>query len=299
MKQAHIVFVLIVTLLSYGAIMDSEEKYELQKFLPRDINGWKAIAADRFFDQESIFDYIDGSGEVYRSYNFKILFVRQYDKPEQPAITVDFFDMGSSADAYGVFMHDYQDEEIGIGQGSSYLAGSLAFWKNRYFVSIWAEEETELSKRAIMDLGKAIESAIPQEGEKPQLLKYLPQANLNTKKIRFLHSYIVLNYHYFVADENILNLNQETDVVLAEYDYDESKSHLLLIQYPSPQQAEKASNSFIAHYLPEAAKEPTVQLEDGKWTATKLKNDKLIIIFDVPTKTIAEKIINEVTNNLN
>jgi hypothetical protein len=299
MKQAHIVFVLIVTLFSYGATMNSGGQHEVQKFLPRDINGWKAIATDRFFDQESIFDYIDGSGEVYRSYNFKILFVRQYDKPKQPAITVDFFDMGSSADAYGVFTHDYEDEEIGIGQGSSYLAGSLAFWKDRYFVSIWAEEETESSKRAIMDLGKAIESAIPQEGEKPQLLKYLPQANLNTKKIRFLHSYIVLNYHYFVADENILHLNQETDVVLAEYNFAEIKSHLLLIQYPASQLAEKAYANFISHYLPEAAKEATVQLEDGKWTATKLKNDKLIIIFDAATKTIAEKIINDVEHNLN
>jgi hypothetical protein len=150
-----------------------------------------------------------------------------------------------------------------------------------------------------MNLGKSIDSAIPEQGAKPQLLKYLPRANLNTKKTRFFHNYIVLNYHYFVADGNILNLNQETDVVLAEYNFAESKSHLLLIQYPINLQAEKAYASFISHYLPEAIKEQTVQLEDGKWTATKLINDKLIIVFDAPTKNIAEKIINELENNLN
>jgi len=299
MKKMHITFILIITLLSYGAIMNLEQKYEFQKFLPENINGWKTMEEDRFFDQESIFDYINGSGEVYRSYNFKILFVRQYDKPKQPTITVDFFDMGSSEDAFGVFTHDYQDEHIGIGQGSSYLAGSLAFWKSRYFVYIWTEEETELSKKAIMNLGKAISNAIPEQGAKPQLLNYLPRANLNENKIRFFHNYIVLNYHYFVADGNILNLNQEVDVVLAEYNFAQSKSHLLLIQYPSNQQAEKAYASFISHYLPEAVKEPTVQLEDGKWTSAKLINDKLAIVFDAPTKTIAEKIINEVENNLN
>jgi len=279
--------------------MNPEEKYKLQSFLPKEIKGWQAQDDDRTYDQESIFDYIDGSGEVYRSYNFISLLVRQFVKSQHPAITVDFFDMGSSEDAFGVFTHDFQDEGIGIGQGSSYLAGSLAFWKKRYFVSIWTEEETDLSKKAVMALGQVIAKAIPEEGSKPELLKYLPPENLVKKNIRYFHNHIVLNYHYFVADGNILNLNQETNVVLAEYTYEGTKSKLLLVRYLSSQQAEKAFSSFIRYYLPEATKEYTIQLENGKWTSAQLKRDAIFILFDAPTKDTAEKMIKEVENNLN
>lgn len=279
--------------------MNLEEKHNLKDFIPKEINGWQAQEKDRLYDQESIFDYIDGSGEVYRSYNFISLLVREFVKPQQPSITVDFFDMGSSEDAFGVFTHDYQDESIGIGQGSSYLAGSLAFWKSRYFISIWAEEETESLKKAVLALGKAIAQAIPEEGSRPVLLNYLPQENLVEKNIRFFHNHLVLNYHYFVADGNILDLNQKTNVVLAEYAFEKTKSKLLLAHYPSPRQAEKAFKSFIRYYLPEAAKEHIIQTENGKWTSAQLKKETIFILFDAPTKDIAEKMIKEVENNLN
>jgi len=296
---ASITILILAASLISGVIMSSEEKYNLKNFIPREIHGWEAKEKDRIYDQESIFDYIDGSGEVYCSYNFSTLLVRQFVKPQQPAITVDLFDMGSSEDAFGVFTHDYQDEGIGIGQGSSYLAGSLCFWKSRYFVSIWAEEETELLKEAVLDLGKAIAQAIPEEGSKPELLNYLPKENLVTKNIRYFHNHLVLNYHYYLADENILHLNQETKVVLAEYAFEELRSYLLIIQYPSSQEAEKAIGSFIKNYLPEVSKEGTIQIENRKWISVKLKKDMLLIFFDSPTKAMAEKLMGEVENNLN
>ncbi|MFQ6084180.1 MAG: DUF6599 family protein [Candidatus Aminicenantia bacterium] len=299
-KRAIIISIAILILaisLKSGAIMSSKEKVNLKNFIPKEIYGWKAKEKDHFYDQQSIFDYIDGSGEVYCSYNFRTLLVREFKKPSQPPLIVDFFDMGSSEDAFGVFTHDYQDQEIGIGQGSSYLAGSLSFWKSRYFVSIWAEQETELIKRAVLDLGKAIAQAIPEEGPLSELLNYLPQKNLIKKSIRYFHNHFTLNYHYFVANENILNLNQETKAVLAEYEFDKLRSYLLIVRYPSSQEAKEAINNFIRNYLPEVSKEQTIQIENGRWISVKFKKDIVIIFFDAPTKPIAEKLVKEVENN--
>ncbi|MCK7482265.1 MAG: hypothetical protein M0C28_37800 [Candidatus Moduliflexus flocculans] len=89
-----------------------------------------------------IFDYIDGAGEVYRSYNMRRLVARRFHKDGRPDIVVDAFDMGSAADAFGVFTHDLDGEDASIGQGSAYKAGLLSFWKDRYFLSVYAEEET-------------------------------------------------------------------------------------------------------------------------------------------------------------
>ena len=46
----------------------------LHQNLPNRIMGWRVEAEDRFFDSVTIFDYINGAGEVYRSYNMKNAF---------------------------------------------------------------------------------------------------------------------------------------------------------------------------------------------------------------------------------
>ena len=79
----------------------------LQSALPEQIDGWKASPGeDRSYDRETIFDYIDGEGEVYNAYNMRRCVTRRYEKPEGPQIVMDLFDMGSSKDAFGVFTHD-------------------------------------------------------------------------------------------------------------------------------------------------------------------------------------------------
>ena len=57
-----------------GALMMEDttrnEKIVLEDLLPREIYGWQAKGKDEFYDPQTIFDYINGAGEVYRSYNF-------------------------------------------------------------------------------------------------------------------------------------------------------------------------------------------------------------------------------------
>jgi hypothetical protein len=60
---------------------------------------------------------MNGSAELYLAYDFQNLRVRRYEKPNQPPITLEFYDMASSENAYGVFSFERQDEAAGIGQG--------------------------------------------------------------------------------------------------------------------------------------------------------------------------------------
>ena len=76
---------------------NSKDKRDiLGNLLPREINGWEAKEKDQLYDPQTIFDYIDGAGEVYRSYNFKRLLARRFSKGGQPDIVADLFEMASS-----------------------------------------------------------------------------------------------------------------------------------------------------------------------------------------------------------
>lgn len=271
-----------------------DEKIDLSELLPLEVNGWEAKEKDKVYDPETIFDYIDGAGEVYRSYNFKELRVRRYSKENQPDIIADLFDMGSSRDAFGVFTHDLEGEDSGVGQGSTYKGGLLSFWKDRYFVSLYSEEETEESKEALIALGKYVDASIKNEGKLPEIVTLMPSENLVKKGIHYFHNYIILNYHFFVSSENILLLNQQTEAALGIYGTKDQRSYVLIVRYPEVERASQAYKNFMKIYMPDADKTGVVQTEDSKWTSSELSQDLLIIIFNMASvsgiKEMREKI---------
>ena len=130
------------------AARPTDQGRPLASFIPAEFTGW-TIEEDQVFDAETIFKYVDGAGEVYRSYNMKSLFARRFAAKGKPALVVDLFDMGTSEDAFGLFTHDLDGEDAATGQGSTYKGGLLSFWKGRYFASVYAEDETPETKQAV------------------------------------------------------------------------------------------------------------------------------------------------------
>jgi hypothetical protein len=264
-----------------------DQERALASFIPAEFMGW-TIEEDQVFDAESIFKYVDGAGEVYRSYNMKSLFARRFAAKGKPALVVDLFDMGTSADAFGLFTHDLDGEDAATGQGSTYKGGLLSFWKGRYFASVYAEDETPETKQALLGLARKIDGAIRETGEKPALVSMLPPEGLRTTDIRFFHNHSVLNYHFFVADENILQLDQTTAAILASYGDKDVRSRLLVVRYSVVAKAEAALDSFEKAYLPDAKGAGIVRTEDGNWTAARRKDRSLIIVFQAPSREFAE-----------
>ena len=278
---------------------NSKDKRDiLGSLLPRDINGWEAKEKDDLYDPQTIFNYIDGAGEVYRSYNFKLLLARRFSKEEQPDIVADLFEMASSQDAYGVFTHGLEGEDAGVGRESTYEGGLLSFWKGRFFVSLYAEEETEETKKALFALGKKVASTIEEEGKKPDIIALLPEEALVERSIHYFHNHMILNYHFYVSDENILLLDQETEAALAIYREKNEKFHLLVVRYPEKSEASRAFESFIKIYMPDAKETGLVQTEDGKWTAARLKRDILVVLFNGPSANYAKGVLEQVVKKI-
>ena len=147
---------------------------KVYNLLPSDIKGWKKTDPPIIYTQDTLYDYINGGAELYIAYNFKEVLSVKYEKEKNSEIIIDFFDMGSSYDAYGIFSQGREKEDGLLGQGSEYSSGLLSFWKGQYFISILAYPETEEKKGIVLALGKILEDSIPLIGDSPPILKLLP-----------------------------------------------------------------------------------------------------------------------------
>jgi hypothetical protein len=301
MSQAAFLAILCLTLACSGNGRKMSSPEDLANLMPNHVGEWKQVGELQRYNRESIFDYIDGAGEVYLQYGFRDCVVADFTLHDEPRITVEIDDMGSSQDAYGMMTHVREAPDIGIGQGSQKVGSTLYFWQDRYFVSISPERKTDTTEAIMPEIARAIISRIGKEGSLPELPTLLPKTGLHANSIRYFHSYQSLNFHYYLASENILDLSDSTDAVLADYDSTDTK--LLLVRYPSESQASQALESFVAAYIPDADSTLTVQVNEGQWVSARQDGELLIIVFDAPDAHSAEKLIDAVqsvkSNQLN
>jgi len=268
-------------------------KTEMKKLLPQEILTYKSDRKDEFYDRQTTFRYMDGAAELYRSFAFKLLLVRRYLKANAPAIIVELFDMGLAEEAFGIFTFETGGEEAGVGQGSDYGGGLLRFWKGKFFVNVYAEQEAPSTKQNVLEIAKAIARSLGQEGQKPKLIHFLPEEGLSERSIRYFHLHQSLNYHYFVSHQNILRLGEKTNAVFASYFLPQTKdkTFLLLVQYPTRKLAGEALQSFVKAYMPEASTSKTVKTENGRWAAAQSHGEYVVVVFDAPLKEKAEELI--------
>jgi Family of unknown function (DUF6599) len=255
---------------------------------------WTVETEDRIFDKKTIFDYIDGAGEMYLSYNMKNCLSRRFRSQNGPAIMLNIFDMGSSEDAFGVFTYEQDGEPLDIGQGALYRPGWLNFWKDRFSISIYAEEETPDAESAVRELGKAVAERITRMGRKPDILLQLPQEGLEPNSIRFFHDNEMLDYHNYLSDENILNLGPETKAALADYRVGKEEARLLLVTYPDPEKGEKGFAGLRAHYLSDLNDGGVVRLKNGRWSTASLKGNLLTFVLEADSSELAQNLLKHV-----
>jgi len=255
--------------------------------------GWKWDEKEMEYNSKSLFDYMDGAAELYLVYGFQRLTVRKFEKPSQPPITLELYEMASSEDAYGLFSFDRQDEAAGIGQGSEFGGGLLRFWKGKYFASIYADGEGAEVESAILAMGRATAELIQETGPEPKLVDLIPGKDfgLVDRSARYLKSHVLLNQRFFISHQNILNLSRRTEAVLAQYSREKQKTNLLLIRYPGVKEARDAYQSFMGAYLPDAGGKDLVKTEDQKWTMARQRGEAVIVVFGAPTAADAEALL--------
>ena len=286
-----LVFISAIFFTPSGNMAQEKGKTDPEVVFPAEVAGWKWDGKENHYNRKTIFDYINGAGELYIAYNFNGVRVRRYEKANQPPIIAEVYDMEASEDAYGVFSFERQDEEAGIGQGSEFGGGLLRFWKGKFFVSVFAEGQGKEAEAATLELGRAIAGSIRTTGPFPKLLNALPKTKggLVEKNIRYLRSHILLNQRFFIANQNILNLNPKAEAVLGQYVQGRQKVHLLIIRYPSEPEAAAALQKFKKAYMPEAEAQNAIQTEDKKWTAAEQRKSFALIVFGAGSKADSEE----------
>lgn len=317
---------LIIFAFSQGAF--AERDTDIIK-LPKSVGSWTRSDSPRVITSENIYDYMNGSGELYLGYRFHYLEVFDYGSEKNNNVLVELYFMENSDDAFGLLSLDWGGEPVlfvsspeGIQSGSFiaparalYGAGLLRIWSGKVYARVLGFPETTASKKAVLDLGKAIISNRKNPPE-PGLLQKLPLKvgtgwKMLSKRLSYFRSHLALNSVYYLSHENILDIDLSTEAVTAPYEKISDQGvtercQVLLVKYESPVRVREALKHFQGTYLPELKKTSTkdltdgtpsyVELEDG-WLGYLLADNYLTMVFGCPDQKSARIILHTAGSN--
>jgi len=107
------------------------------RVFPAAVGAWKAAGPPRIFEQDKLYDFINGGAEVYYEYGFSRAGTLEYELGED-VVTVGVFEMSGPEAALGIFSHERDPDgaELGIGDAGSYSFGQFVFHRAAYYVKI-------------------------------------------------------------------------------------------------------------------------------------------------------------------
>jgi hypothetical protein len=218
---------------------------ELKGLLPSsaDVSGITAGGRPHIYKGMKLFDYINGGAELYYEYGFEQACVQRY-QPPPGEVTAEIYQMDLPVNAYGIYTFDTKGEHPSIGQDATYERGLLSFWKGRYFVRVFSENE-EL-KETILVLGRAIAQKITQEGERPDILASIPSFWVEGDSLLYFRGMIALNNSYFLSHQDILSLSEGSEGITFQYKPEAQPLRVIMVRYPNRPQAEEAFQSLQA-----------------------------------------------------
>jgi hypothetical protein len=202
-------------------------------FLPQTgaVPNWTLAEEARVYNHDNLFDMVDGQADAFFVYGFEQVATQRYQNAAGKILEVALWQLATPGDAYGLFTSGLAGQPIAIGNDGDMDPGSrIAFWQDRYYVQVYGRQQ--VLDADLQVFARALAASLPQGGERPALVSRLPQANLIERGFIFFHEEISIQNEVWLGGDNILGLSAQTNGILARYDLDGTRVHLLLIQYP-------------------------------------------------------------------
>jgi hypothetical protein len=142
--------------------------------------------APRFYAAD-LYEYIDGEAVGYHAYDFVALLNQAY-KVQDADVTVDIYDMGEPANAFGVYAAECSPENHFVAIGAEgYLGDSaLNFWQGRYYIELSGASQKGNLNSIFESFAHDISGHIQGGKALPAVLALFPAEHLVAHSQKFL-----------------------------------------------------------------------------------------------------------------
>jgi hypothetical protein len=204
------------------AVIPAAAKAKLVHLLPEPSELGEARPGEQKFYSSDLYKYTDGGADVYLDYGL-VAMVHQEYKSSSTDCTLDIYNMGTPANAFGIYAAesspDYHFLPIGAeGYGTNEI---LNFLQDEFYVKLSAFSDTEKSAPLLERLAAEVSRKIGASAPMPQFLSLFPPEHLVSHSCKYVKKAPL--GHEFLAP-----------AILASYAWGEKQTVLVISKSPDP-----------------------------------------------------------------
>ncbi|MCS7254278.1 MAG: DUF6599 family protein [Armatimonadota bacterium] len=155
-------------------------------------DGWKRGKVESY-TADNLYEKINGRAELYISYDVVGLTCTSYRQAnkdgDEKFIDVFVYDMGAPENAFGIYSYERVagiGKPVKLGNDGYQAAGSIYFWKGKWYVQVVVPFEDDAMKHACEAIAKAIDTQLQGEPVSIWGLKVLSKDGLIQDSITYI-----------------------------------------------------------------------------------------------------------------
>ena len=197
---------------------------------------WRWETEPAHFLPDDLFEYINGSADLYLSYGFRSLVTTNMVHANGLSFIIDIYDMGTLLNAFGIYSnYRYPEGNFApIGAEAIISPGYIRFYQGRYLVDLNASDTTPMLSETVHQAALEISQRIESGRQPPPVLDLLPPRHLIEKSQKYI-SEGLLGYQFFPRG------------LEAIYKIETHQVKAFIVLGDSPAEADAAFNAFSDH----------------------------------------------------
>lgn len=239
----------------------SAARDQLTRLAP-DASEAKPQGPPAFYGPENLYQYMNGGADIFVLYDVQTLFHQEYVSGEAE-ITADIFDMGSPANAFGIYAAERSPtyQFITLGAEGYRNEGILNFLQDRYYVKLAAFGPG--ADAALDVVARGLSRKIGANPAFPALLEQLPKANRKPRSEQYMPKDPL--GHGFLSPAYVI-----------DYRYGDQESKLLVSVAPDADQAGQRLAQLEKHFRSSGECSPAPELGEGAIRAGNSYEGKIV-----------------------
>jgi hypothetical protein len=211
--------------------------------LPPDgfVQGWTKDGAAKIYEDEALYDHIDGGGEAFLELGFEACTVQRYRKaPDQ--FTLELYRMKDTAAALGIYLMNCGPETPDKTFSERHTVGrnQILAQKGLFYLVATSPEASPGMAKVLVAAAKATTERLPQ-ADPPAVFGLLPREGLIPHSERIVRGPIGLQALVTLGEGDILLLGRRATAAAGDYQTKDSEPRTLIVaEYASDQEAKAA-----------------------------------------------------------
>ncbi len=252
-----------------------------------EIENWEKSPHPKIYDEETLWEYINGAAEYYLNYGFSRLEVTEYAVSDEQYIKAEIYVHASPLNAFGIYAYERPEkgEFLDVGIEGYQAHSALNFYGDNFYVKVHSNQNDEQTLKAIKEIADGIAKGnILGKDEVTSVLSVFPDKN------KLLHSekYYPRNYMGYEFLHSALEIS---------YKVGDDTFKLFVLNGANNEEATKMLRDYFAFTKTDKKPAPGViyEIEDmfNGWVLIAQKKSQLFGVYDVPDKKLARNYLEQ------